>query len=165
MKTLFASMLALLIALTACAGAEEAAPPETVAQGDGYTVTYDAAAFSFYRDGVVEGTDLLVPTQDVVSPVYMLISRVEDMEAEVASFAGEGYAGEGETALRSGQTARLFTLEREGVDYAAYLMEGENAAFCLLTVCSAQAQDYASRLREVADTFALTPQTEAANAA
>ncbi len=35
MKTLLASMLALLIALTACAGAEEAAPPETVAQGDG----------------------------------------------------------------------------------------------------------------------------------
>ena len=51
------------------------------------------------------------------------------------------------------------------MDYAAYLIEGENAAFCLLTVCSAQAQDYASRLREVADTFALTPQTEAANAA
>ncbi len=36
-----------------------------------------------------EGTDLLVPTQDVVSPVYMLVSRVEDMEAEAASFAGE----------------------------------------------------------------------------
>ena len=162
MKTLFASMLALLIALTACAGAEEAAPPETVAQGDGYTVTYDAAAFSFYRDGVVEGTDLLVPTQDVVSPVYMLISRVEDMEAEAASFAGEGYADGGEIALLSGQTARVFTLQRADVDYAAYLVEGEGAAFTLLTVCSTQAEDYALRLREVVDTFTLTPQSEAA---
>ena len=162
MKTLLASMLALLIALTACAGAEEAAPPETVAQGDGYTVTYDAAAFSFYRDGVVEGTDLLVPTQDVVSPVYMLVSRVEDMEAEAASFAGEGYADGGEIALLSGQTARVFTLQRADVDYAAYLVEGEGAAFTLLTVCSTQAEDYALRLREVVDTFTLTPQSEAA---
>ena len=162
MKTLFASMLALLIALTACAGAEEAAPPETVAQGDGYTVTYDAAAFSFYRDGVVEGTDLLVPTQDVVSPVYMLVSRVEDMEAEAASFAGEGYADGGEIALLSGQTARVFTLQRADVDYVAYLVEGEGAAFTLLTVCSTQAEDYALRLREVVDTFTLTPQSEAA---
>ena len=162
MKTLFASMLALLIALTACAGAEEAAPPEAVAQGDGYTVTYDASAFSFYRDGVVEGTDLLVPTQDVVSPVYMLVSRVEDMEAEAASFAGEGNADGGEIALLSGQTARVFTLQRADVDYAAYLVEGEGAAFTLLTVCSTQAEDYALRLREVVDTFTLTPQSEAA---
>ena len=164
MKTLLVSLLALLVALTACAAAEEAAPTQTAAQGDGYALTFDAA-FAFYRDGVVAGTDLLVPTQDVVSPVYMLVSRVEDMEAEAASFAGEGYVDEGETALRSGQTARLFTLEREGVDYAAYLVEGEDTAFCLLTVCSAQAEDYALRLREVADTFALTPQTDAANAA
>ena len=48
------------------------------------------------------------------------------------------------------------------VDYAAYLVEGEGAAFTLLTVCSTQAEDYALRLREVVDTFALTPQLEAA---
>ena len=123
---------------------------------------FDAAAFAFYRDGVVAGTDLLVPTQDVVSPVYMLISRVEDMEAEAASFAGEGYADGGEIALLSGQTARVFTLQREDVDYVAYLVEGEGAAFTLLTVCSTQAEDYALRLREVVDTFTLTPQSEAA---
>ena len=162
LKTLLVSLLALLVALTACAAAEEAAPTQTVAQGDGYALTFDAAAFAFYRDGVVAGTDLLVPTQDVVSPVYMLVSRVEDMEAEAASFAGEGYADGGEIALLSGQTARVFTLQRADVDYVAYLVEGEGAAFTLLTVCSTQAEDYALRLREVVDTFTLTPQSEAA---
>ena len=161
MKTLLVSLLALLVAMTACAAAEEAAPTQTAAQGDGYALTFDAA-FAFYRDGVVAGTDLLVPTQDVVSPVYMLVSRVEDMEAEAASFAGEGYADGGEIALLSGQTARVFTLQRADVDYAAYLVEGEGAAFTLLTVCSTQAEDYALRLREVVDTFTLTPQSEAA---
>ena len=162
MKTLLVSLLALLVALTACAAAEEAAPAQTVAQGDGYSVTFDAADFAFYRDGVIAGTDLLVPTQDVVTPVYMLLSRVEDMEAETASFAGEGYADGGEIALSSGRTARVFTLQRADVDYAAYLVEGEDAAFTLLTVCATQAEDYALRLREVVDTFTLTPQLEAA---
>ena len=77
-------------------------------------------------------------------------------------FAGEGYADGGEIALLSGQTARVFTLQRADVDYAAYLVEGEGAAFTLLTVCSTQAEDYALRLREVVDTFTLTPQSEAA---
>ena len=162
MKPLLVSLLALLVALTSCAAAEEAAPAQTVAQGDGYSVTFDAADFAFYRDGVIAGTDLLVPTQDVVSPVYMLLSRVEDMEAETASFAGEGYADGGEIALSSGRTARVFTLQRADVDYAAYLVEGEDAAFTLLTVCATQAEDYALRLREVVDTFTLTPQLEAA---
>ena len=162
MKTLLVSLLALLVALTSCAAAEEAAPAQTVAQGDGYSVTFDAADFAFYRDGVIAGTDLLVPTQDVVTPVYMLLSRVEDMEAETASFAGEGYADGGEIALSSGRTARVFTLQRADVDYAAYLVEGEDAAFTLLTVCATQAEDYALRLREVVDTFTLTPQLEAA---
>ena len=62
----------------------------------------------------------------------------------------------------SGQTARVFTLQRADVDYAAYLVEGEGAAFTLLTVCSTQAEDYALRLRKVVDTFTLTPQSEAA---
>ena len=164
MKTLFASMLALLIALTACAGAEEAAPPETVAQGDGYTVTYDAAAFSFYRDGVVEGTDLLVPTQDVVSPVYMLISRLESVEAEKDSFTQEGYADAGETVLASGLSAHMYTLERSGVDYVCYIVEDGTAAFSMLTVCSQQAGDYAQPLRAVVDTFAFASETAQADA-
>ena len=100
MKKLFVCILALLFALTACAVAEEApALAETAAQGDGYTIAYDATAFAFYRDGVIEGTDLLVPTQDAVSPVYLLVSRVEDVQAEVDSFTGENYTDAGGTVL------------------------------------------------------------------
>ena len=78
MKTFFAFVLVLLLALPACAGAEEApaAAEAVLAQGDGYTLAYDATEFSFYLDGVTEGSDLLVPTQDAPSPVYMLVSRV-----------------------------------------------------------------------------------------
>ena len=62
MKKLFVCILALLFALTACAVAEEApALTETAAQGDGYTIAYDATAFAFYRDGVIEGTTCSCP--------------------------------------------------------------------------------------------------------
>ena len=161
MKKLFAFVLVLLLALPAYAGAEEApAVAETVlAQGDGYTLAYDATEFSFYLDGVTEGSDLLVPTQDAPSPVYMLVSRVEDMQAEQASFAGNGYADAGEATLASGLSARVYTLERSGVDYAAYLVEGESAAFCLLTVCSQQAEEYAAQLGNVVTSFAFAGET------
>ena len=103
MKKLFAFVLVLLLALPAYAGAEEtpAAAETVLAQGDGYTLAYDATEFSFYLDGVTEGSDLLVPTQDAPSPVYMLVSRVEDMEAEAASFAGEGTSGIGKAFIKS----------------------------------------------------------------
>ena len=108
MKKLFAFVLVLLLALPAYAGAEEApaAAEAVLAQGDGYTLAYDATEFSFYLDGVTEGSDLLVPTQDAPSPVYMLVSRVEDMQAEQASFAGNGYADAGEATLASGLPRR-----------------------------------------------------------
>ena len=81
MKKLFAFVLVLLLALPAYAGAEEtpAAAETVLAQGDGYTLAYDATEFSFYLDGVTEGSDLLVPTQDAPSPVYMLVSRMEEL--------------------------------------------------------------------------------------
>ena len=161
MKKLFAFVLVLLLALPVYAGAEEApAAAETVpAQGDGYAIAYDAAAFAFYRDGVTEGTDLLVPTQDAPNPVYLLISRVEDMRSERDSFAENGYADAGEATLASGLSARVYTLERSGVDYAAYLVEGESAAFCLLTVCSQQAEEYAAQLGDVVNSFAFAGET------
>ena len=108
---------------------------------------------------MTEGSDLLVPTQDAPSPVYMLVSRVEDMQAEQESFAGNGYADAGEATLASGLSARVYTLERSGVDYAAYLVEGESAAFCLLTVCSQQAEEYAAQLGNVVNSFAFAGET------
>ena len=108
---------------------------------------------------MTEGSDLLVPTQDAPSPVYMLVSRVEDMQAEQASFAENGYADAGEATLASGLSARVYTLERSGVDYAAYLVEGESAAFCLLTVCSQQAEEYAAQLEDVVNSFAFAGET------
>ena len=161
MKKLFAFVLVLLLALPAYAGAEEtpAAAETVLAQGDGYTLAHDATEFSFYLDGVTEGSDLLVPTQDAPSPVYMLVSRVEDMQAEQASFAGNGYADAGEATLASGLSARVYTLERSGVDYAAYLVEGEGAAFCLLTVCLQQAEEYAAQLEDVVNSFAFAGET------
>ena len=161
MKKLFAFVLVLLLALPAYAGAEEApaAAEAVLAQGDGYTLAYDATDFSFYLDGVTEGSDLLVPTQDAPSPVYMLVSRVEDMPAEKASFAESGYADAGMATLASGLSAQVYTLERSGVDYAAYLVEGEGAAFCLLTVCSQQAEGYAAQLGEMVNSFAFAGET------
>ena len=52
MKKLFAFVLVLLLALPAYAGAEEtpAAAETVLAQGDGYTLAYDATEFSFYLD-------------------------------------------------------------------------------------------------------------------
>ena len=46
-----------------------------------------------------------------------------------------------------------------GVDYAAYLVEGESAAFCLLTVCSQQAEEYAAQLEDVVNSFAFAGET------
>ena len=162
MKKTLVVLLTLLLALPACAGAEATAEPavaEITARGDGYTIVYDATEFSFYLVGVTVGGDLLVPTQDAPSPVYMLVSRVEDMQAEQASFAGNGYADAGEATLASGLSARVYTLERSGVDYAAYLVEGESAAFCLLTVCSQQAEEYAAQLGNVVNSFAFAGET------
>ena len=107
MKTFFVFVLVLLLALPAYAGAEEtpAAAETVLAQGDGYTLAYDATEFSFYLDGVTEGSDLLVPTQDAPSPVYMLVSRVENMQAEQASFAGNGYAESPEASVASPASA------------------------------------------------------------
>ena len=166
MKKLFVCILALLFALTACAVAEEApALTETAAQGDGYTIAYDATAFAFYRDGVIEGTDLLVPTQDAVSPVYLLVSRVEDVQAEVDSFTGENYTDAGGIVLASGLHARTFTLEREAVGYTAYIVENGDDAWCILCVCAQQEEAYAQRLLDVANTFAPAPEaTPAATA-
>ena len=161
MKKLIAFVLVLLLALPAYAGAEEtpAAAETVLAQGDGYTLAYDATEFSFYLDGVTEGSDLLVPTQDAPSPVYMLVSRVESVEAEKDSFTQEGYADAGMATLASGLSAQVYTLERSGVDYAAYLVEGESAAFCLLTVCSQQAEEYAAQLGNVVNSFAFAGET------
>ena len=156
MKTFFAFVLVLLLALPAYAGAEEtpAAAETVLAQGDGYTLAYDATEFSFYLDGVTEGSDLLVPTQDAPSPVYMLVSRVEDMQAERDSFTESGYADAGAATFASGLSAQVYTLERSGVNYAAYLIEGDGAAFCLLAVCSQQAEGYEAQLGEVVNSFA-----------
>lgn len=166
MKKLFAFVLVLLLALPAYAGAEEtpAAAETVLAQGDGYTLAYDATEFSFYLDGVTEGSDLLVPTQDAPSPVYMLISRLESVEAEKDSFTQEGYADAGETVLASGLSAHMYTLERSGVDYVCYIVEDGTAAFSMLTVCSQQAGDYAQPLRAVVDTFAFASETAQADA-
>ena len=157
MKKTLALILTLLLVLPAYAGAEatvEPAAEQTAARGDGYTIAYDATAFSFYLDGVSDGCDLLVPTQDAPSPVYMLVSRVEDMQAERDSFTESGYADAGAATLASGLSAQVYTLERSGVNYAAYLIEGDGAAFCLLAVCSQQAEGYEAQLGEVVNSFA-----------
>lgn len=169
MKKLLIFVVCALLALPACAGAE-ASPTPSVEQiqalGDGYTMTYDPTAFSFYLDGVIEGTDLLVPTQDAASPVYLIVSRIEDVQAEIDSFIAENYVDGGEVALASGLNARMFTLSRSGVDYVCYIIEGEDRAYSLMTVCSQEAADYAERLRAVADTFTLVDgDVETANAA
>ena len=158
MKKTLALILTLLLVLPAYAGAEatvEPAAEQTAARGDGYTIAYDATAFSFYLDGVSDGCDLLVPTQDAPSPVYMLVSRVEDMQAERDSFTESGYADAGAATLASGLSAQVYTLERSGVNYAAYLIEGDGAAFCLLAVCSQQAEGYEAQLGEVLNSFAV----------
>ena len=167
MKKTLALILTLLLVLPAYAGAEATVEPaveQTAARGDGYTIAYDATAFSFYLDGVSDGCDLLVPTQDAPSPVYMLISRLESVEAEKDSFTQEGYADAGETVLASGLSAHMYTLERSGVDYVCYIVEDGTAAFSMLTVCSQQAGDYAQPLRAVVDTFAFASETAQADA-
>ena len=45
------------------------------------------------------------------------------------------------------------------MDYAADLVEGESAAFCLLTVCSQQAEEYAAQLGNVVNSFAFAGET------
>ena len=168
MKKLLMFVVCALLALPACAGAEASPTPAVEparALGDGYAITYDPTEFSFYLDGVIEGTDLLVPTQDAVSPVYLMVSRIEDVQAEIDSFTGETYADAGEVALPSGLSARTFTLTRSGVDYACYIIEGENRAYSLLTVCSQEAAGYAELLRAVVDTFTLVDDVEEAAAA
>ena len=161
MKKTLALILTLLLVLPAYAGAEatvEPAAEQTAARGDGYTIAYDATAFSFYLDGVSDGCDLLVPTQDAPS------SRLESVEAEKDSFTQEGYADAGETVLASGLSAHMYTLERSGVDYVCYIVEDGTAAFSMLTVCSQQAGDYAQPLRAVVDTFAFASETAQADA-
>lgn len=158
MKKLLMFVFCALLALPACAGAEATPVPaveDVQALGDGYAMTYDPTAFSFYLDGVIAGTDLLVPTQDAASPVYLMVSRLEDVQAEIDSFTGETYADGGEVTLGSGLNARLFTLSRSGVDYVCYIIEGEGRAYSLMTVCSQEAADYAELLRAVVDTFTL----------
>ena len=169
MKKLLVFVFCALLALPACAGAEASPAPaveSTRALGDGYAISYDPTAFSFYLDGVIAGTDLLVPTQDAASPVYLMISRLEDVQAEIDSFTAEGYADQGEAALSSGLNARMFTLSRSGVDYTCYIIEGEGRAYSLMTVCSQDAAAYADLLRAVADSFTLVDEAEdTANAA
>ena len=94
-----------------------------------------------------------------------MVSRIEDVQAEIDSFTGETYADAGEVALPSGLSARTFTLTRSGVDYACYIIEGENRAYSLLTVCSQEAAGYAELLRAVVDTFTLVDDVEEAAAA
>ena len=139
MKKLFVCILALLFALTACAVAEEApALTETAAQGDGYTIAYDATAFAFYRDGVIEGTDLLVPTQDAVSP------------GVPAGLPRGGRAGRGgflhrrelhrrgrDRACQRPACAHIHAGAR-GVGYTAYIVENGDDAWCILCVCAQQ---------------------------
>lgn len=159
MKKLFVCALTLLLTLPVCAGAETTSDPtltQARGQGDGYAIAYDATAFSFYLDGVAEGVDLLVPTQDAISPVYLQISHLENAQDAMDDLAGEGYADAGEITLASGLRARTFTLTRSGVDYACYIVEGEGRAYSLLTVCSQAAEEYAQKLRAVTDTFTLT---------
>ena len=156
MKRTLTLLILTLLALSACAGTAQEAPAveQTRAQGDGYALTYDATAMSFYRDGVTEGVDLIVPTQDVVSPAYLMISRLESVQAEQESLLENGYSDEGEIALASGLTAHAYAQPRSGVNYAAYILEQDGRAYSILTVCSQESPQTEAQLRAVVDTFA-----------
>lgn len=159
MKKTLILTLCLLLALCACAAAEagDAQADATAARalGDGYALTYDATALSYYRDGVMDGVDLVVPTQDVTSPAYLMISRLEDVQAELDSFTSEGYTDAGETALASGLSARTFTLTREEVNYRAYIVEGNGRAYTLMTVCASDSAQTEAQLTAVVNSFEL----------
>lgn len=157
MKKTLAFLICALLALTACAGAEDAA--QTTAQGEGYTLTYDAHLYGFYRNGVAEGVDLLLrlnPSDgDAACPAYLQIAQAEDAALEESSLLSEGYQQDGEAAFASNLTARVFRLERSAVAYTCYLVASADRVYTIKSACAADESAQADSLAQTAATFAL----------